>query len=362
MQHFDLECNSSLGFYIFLSKCKFEQTGMSVNRLQELTKKSNQDCSQQELVLRMGIYQNVGYCFGAIIGGILSDLYGRRSTALYFSVAWNILAWIFVFVKQRFLSDICYFGIILCCSVVNVTTFVNFAEIADKKNRILCIYTIPTYIIGGLLTKYVSRTISSWMYQQITVASSVTIMIFACWYMPESPRWLYNKNKKEKAYAQLCEISGLLYTFQLNRNLENPELENNNVLYGMFAFLCRKTKKYFILCNLLMTVSSLSYNSLRFKNILHKIYTKQFDLLTHSAEVLSFLFLLPIYMILGKRVGLCFMYFLFLTVLLVAVFTYDFQQAYIDIFGVIFSMTAINIIWLLILDIFPTFLRGTAIG
>jgi hypothetical protein len=80
--------------------------------------------------------------------------------------------------------------------------------------------------------------------------------------MPESPRWLYNKNKKEKAYAQLCEISGLLYTFQLNRDLENAELENNNVLYGMFAFLCRKTKKYFILCNLLMAVSSLSYNSL----------------------------------------------------------------------------------------------------
>jgi hypothetical protein len=38
--------------------------------------------------------------------------------------------------------------------------------------------------------------------------------------------------------------------------------------------------------------------------------------------IFSFLFLLPIYMILGKRVGLCFMYILFLTVLLVTVFTY----------------------------------------
>jgi hypothetical protein len=95
-------------------------------------------------------------------------------------------------------------------------------------------------------------------------------MIFTCWYMPESPRWLYNKHKKEKAYAQLCEISGLLYRFQLNRNLENPELENNNVLFDMFAFLCRRTKKYLILCNLLMTASGLSYNSLSMVQVLTK--------------------------------------------------------------------------------------------
>ncbi|XP_068908081.1 solute carrier family 22 member 7-like isoform X2 [Tenebrio molitor] len=238
----------------------------------------------------------------------------------------------------------------------------TFAEIADKKNRLFCIYTIPTYIVGGLLTFYISQTISSWIYQQSTIASTVIIMIFTCWYMPESPRWLYNKHKKEKAYAQLCEISGLLYRFQLNRNLENPELENNNVLFDMFAFLCRRTKKYLILCNLLMTASGLSYNSLRIKNMLRHIHTKQYNLLSRAAEVLSFLFLLPVYMILGKRVGLSFMYIVFVILLLMAAFTYDFEQAYIDIFGVIFSMTAINIIWLLILDIFPTFLRGTAIG
>jgi hypothetical protein len=86
-------------------------------------------------------------------------------------------------------------------------------------------------------------------------------MIFACWYTPESPRWLLNKNKKEQAYKQLSEISGLVY--ELKRRDDAPEnnisMGYGKVFWKMLSFMVRRKLKCFLIICLSMSIASLHY-------------------------------------------------------------------------------------------------------
>lgn len=96
---------------------------------------------------------------------------------------------------------------------------------------------------------------------QSFVASTMSIMIFACWYIPESPRWLLNKNKRKAAYEQLNDVSGLRYNINTPPHHEDPNLKKTFVPCEMFLFLYQRVLKDFVIFNLLVSISSLTYTS-----------------------------------------------------------------------------------------------------
>jgi hypothetical protein len=93
----------------------------------------------------------------------------------------------------------------------------------------------------------------------VMIASTIFIVVFACWYIPESPRWLFNKKKKKKAYDLLKEISGLKYKIGITETTEN-NLRKTTVFQKMFKFLFENKLKHFIISGLLVTISSLNYS------------------------------------------------------------------------------------------------------
>jgi hypothetical protein len=126
-------------------------------------------------------------------------------------------------------------------------------------SRLLVIYTIPYYLLGVLVLDYTSKAIHVWQYLIGFIASTNCIMIFACWYTPESARWLINKNKIKEAFQVLNEISGKLYTLPEQQE-ENVKLKKTTITYQMMLFLFTNKLKHFLIICLSMVIASLNYN------------------------------------------------------------------------------------------------------
>ncbi|CAH1371363.1 unnamed protein product [Tenebrio molitor] len=362
LKDFSTKHNGSHGFNLSLFKCHKEKHD-NITEAASLHKRAVPECTLTELVLKMICFKAVGFCSGALIGGILSDIHGRRITCLSLSIIWNFCTWSLTMSPMEYMVEMFYIVTVMCCSAINVVTFVNFAEITSRKTRILSIFSISSYTIGDHFFHNLSRKITTWKYLQSFVASTMSIMIFACWYIPESPRWLLNKNKRKAAYEQLNDVSGLRYNINTPPHHEDPNLKKTFVPCEMFLFLYQRVLKDFVIFNLLVSISSLTYTSGKLKAILHYVHTDELEFLTTVAEGIGFLFFIPVYMFLGNRFGLFFVYMLLAIEVLLALLTYDFLQAlYFNVFGMALGITTLSLIWFYILDVFPTFLRGTAVG
>lgn len=92
-------------------------------------------------------------------------------------------------------------------------------------------------------------------------------MTFASWYTPESPRWLLNNYKKQEAYRQLNEISGLVYKISIN---PCPESLRRHIAFLhsiRYLFRIKVLTQFGIIC-LSMYIAAFYYNSAcKFKNL-----------------------------------------------------------------------------------------------
>ncbi|CAH1371367.1 unnamed protein product [Tenebrio molitor] len=310
----------------------------------------------------MSVFKSIGLCLGALIGGLFADLYGRRMVSFYSCIVWNILGWIWIIIHNKHVLELAFVVAVAFCNIVNVVTFVTFGEITTKMSRLLVIYTIPYYLLGVLVLDYTSKAIHVWQYLIGFIASTNCIMIFACWYTPESARWLINKNKIKEAFQVLNEISGKLYTLPEQQE-ENVKLKKTTITYQMMLFLFTNKLKHFLIICLSMVIASLNYNFAKLRAVIHYVDTDEFGLLSIGAEAIGYLFIIPVYIFLGKTHGLFFIYILLSLAAVVALITHEFgREIYYNTFCILFGTTAVCLNWLIFLDLFPTFLRATTMG
>ncbi|XP_063923447.1 glucose transporter GlcP-like [Zophobas morio] len=317
--------------------------------------------TEKSLIVRMLKFKHLGFALGAAFGGVFADIFGRRITSFLTSVVWIIGAGVFPTLNNITLIEIWYVLLTTCASVVNVTTFVNIAEIINYRYRILIIYSINTYVAGDFLIKYITTTLESWKYALTFVTSTLTCTVFATWYSPESPRWLLNKNRRQEAYDQLSDISQRIYDIQV---VEAPNnVTKMKILVDMMKYLFKRRLKQHLVCNVLLSVSSLNYSFSKQNLIMHTVKTASYEDIANIAEALGFLTFLPVYALIGKKYGLCFC-FLFLTIThFTGIFVNDkAHEVFYDFFGTMLGILSLCICWLYCLEYFPTFLRATATG
>ncbi|CAH1371366.1 unnamed protein product [Tenebrio molitor] len=378
IKEFSIQNVSFQGFPSFsiCSKKEYFQDNNTI--LSYADNQTETECDVKNVALRMNTLKGFGYSLGALSGGVLADVFGRRITSFLFSIAWNVTSLVLVFVHSRILVESFYIIAVGCCSAVNVITLVNFAEIASKNNIILAVYTVPTYIFGDILFHFMTNGVIIWKHLMVMIASTIFIVVFACWYIPESPRWLFNKKKKKKAYDLLKEISGLKYKIGITETTEK-NLRKATVFQKMFKFLFENKLKHFIISGLLVAISSLNYSCGKLRLILHDIPMREFGLLANVAETLRFntrkfyslyvnifsslLFVVPVYIFFGKRCGMFLTYILMCVEGLMALLAKESaEKIYYDVFNIFFGFSTLCLIWLYTLYLFPTFLRATALG
>ncbi|KAL0276168.1 UNVERIFIED_CONTAM: hypothetical protein PYX00_003791 [Menopon gallinae] len=176
-------------------------------------------CKKKELAdVAQTIYM-LGVLAGSVLFGMAADKWGRKlplmATVVLQIVSGIATAYIedyVLFLVLRFLDAAATGGEM-------VVSFVICMELLSKKWRALVsvLYHVP-FFIGHCLLPVISYFIRDWRSYQLAISIPPVILLGYWWVVPESPRWLLAKNKKDDALK-------ILRTAAKVNKLPQPEME-----------------------------------------------------------------------------------------------------------------------------------------
>ncbi len=141
----------------------------------------------------------LGLLIGSIVGGRLGDKFGRKNTML---IASFIL--IPVTLGSGFVPSYASYAFLrwvtcVCMPIVWVNNIVYMLETFTPKGRMFVSVTqyCPIYYFIVALIVYLSK---DWSFIHIGTAIACCSFIPACFFIPESPRWLAQNNRYDEAY------------------------------------------------------------------------------------------------------------------------------------------------------------------
>ncbi|XP_037324308.1 organic cation/carnitine transporter 2 isoform X2 [Pungitius pungitius] len=145
----------------------------------------------------------VGYLFGSLISGHLSDRYGRKKVVFIslaaqclsvllqsFSQSWRMFCVMFLFVGASQIS-------------IYISAFVLGTEILSKTMRVLftTLGAFLFYCIGYMTLPWIAYGIRDWRTLLAVLSMTAVAYVPLWWFIPESPRWLVTQGRLEEAEA-----------------------------------------------------------------------------------------------------------------------------------------------------------------
>jgi sugar porter (SP) family MFS transporter len=163
---------------------------------------------QQELLVSILL---IGAIFGAAIGGMLADRFGRRMTliitailfiiaTLYLTMAHTLVSLLF----GRFLGGI-------AIGIASLAVPLYIAEMSSPQSRGALVslnqLAITLGILLSYLIDYVFANQSEWRYMFAFGFLPAIIFFFGLFFIPETPSWLSKQGKRTRALEILKKIS-----------------------------------------------------------------------------------------------------------------------------------------------------------
>ncbi|XP_075059372.1 solute carrier family 22 member 3 [Mixophyes fleayi] len=151
---------------------------------------------------------NLGFLIGALTLGYAADRYGRKVTYLISSFGVGLCGVVvafapnfYVLVFFRFLQGIFGKGTWMTCYVI-VTELVG-----SKQRRIVGIVVQMFFTLGVMLIPGIAYLIPTWQGIQLAISLPNFLFLLYYWFIPESPRWLLIRKKKDKAMHIMGDIA-----------------------------------------------------------------------------------------------------------------------------------------------------------
>ncbi|CAH2084667.1 unnamed protein product [Euphydryas editha] len=150
----------------------------------------------------------VGILVGSIIYGHVSDRYGRKFASLLslasqvvFVPLSSLSSELWMFIVLRFFIGTATGGTILCCYIIIV-------ELGGKSFRpyLTGFIEIP-YILGYITLPIIAYYIRDWRQLQMVTSLPWIFVIFYYFLIPESPRWLITMGYNKKAVEVLTHMA-----------------------------------------------------------------------------------------------------------------------------------------------------------
>ncbi|XP_067675030.1 organic cation transporter protein-like isoform X2 [Haliotis asinina] len=160
----------------------------------------NMVCGTRGLLSLAESIQFAGLLFGSLVFGIISDLYGRKTSVLVavvlhlgtgigIALAPNYL----VFVIIRFFNG-------AASITLFISPFVYVMEIVGPSKRTYAGVIIQFFWCFGIfLVGCLAYFIRDWHHLQLTITVPVAVLLGLYWAVPESPRWLLSVGREREA-------------------------------------------------------------------------------------------------------------------------------------------------------------------
>jgi sugar porter (SP) family MFS transporter len=194
----------------------------------------------------------IGCAAGVLIVGPLSDRFGRKVAMLLDSIIFLLASIgtaipndIWTFIAFRFIAGV---GI----GIASISTPMYIAEItpASIRGRMVAINQIA--IAGGIAAiAFINYWISQqgdqawlintgwrWMFATGIVPSLLFVILRL--FMPESPRWLIEKNREDEALAIMTKVAGADFAKSEAANIKVALAEEKGTLRELFSAKLRK--------------------------------------------------------------------------------------------------------------------------
>ncbi|WP_436325932.1 sugar porter family MFS transporter [Brevibacterium sp. FAM 27836] len=160
-------------------------------------------------------FLTIGAAFGAVIGGRLSDAFGRRSNILllacFFIVGTLACAlspnWQFLAGARFFLG--------LAVGAASTTVPVYLSELAPFERRGSLVTRNEVMIVVGQFAAFVINAIifnvwgeheGVWRFMLAVAVLPAIALLIGMLFLPESPRWLISKNRDDQALGVLKQV------------------------------------------------------------------------------------------------------------------------------------------------------------
>jgi MFS transporter, putative metabolite transport protein len=183
----------------------------------------------------IGTSMLVGMLFGGIIGGYLTDLIGRKTLFLLDMLVITIAS-----VLQFYVTDPIY--LVILRFILGVAVGADYpiagtlmAEFSPKKNRGALIGGLSAFWYIGYAVSYLAGYFmlslgdTSWKWMLLSSAIPSLLLLIARLNMPESPRWLANNGREKEANAIIQKIYGDNVILS-----EEPEIQKKATFLDMF--------------------------------------------------------------------------------------------------------------------------------
>jgi sugar porter (SP) family MFS transporter len=156
-----------------------------------------------------------GAAIGALIGGKLSDLRGRRENILMLAVIFMIGTLGCVFAPSWEVLAVFRFILGLAVGGASATVPVYLAEIAPAERRGSLVTRNEVMIVSGQFAAFIINFIifriagensDVWRYMLVVAVLPAIALLVGMLRMPESPRWLVSQGRDDDALAVLKQV------------------------------------------------------------------------------------------------------------------------------------------------------------
>ena len=152
----------------------------------------------------------LGATIGAIIGGKVADLFGRRSVLLVTAAIFGIgaLASAVAPSPAILIASRVVLGLAIGLASTNVPVYLSEVAPPEARGRIVSLFQLAVTIgiVGAYLTDYAFAGIEGWRWMLGLAVAPALVFGTGMFFLPETPRWLISGGYHEIAHRVLVRI------------------------------------------------------------------------------------------------------------------------------------------------------------
>ncbi|GMT14523.1 hypothetical protein PFISCL1PPCAC_5820, partial [Pristionchus fissidentatus] len=189
---------------------------------------------------------SLGYLFGCVAGGIVSDKYGRQFAIFFYAFISLFFGFLLYITENYYIFLFIRFCLAISNEAGDIAAYVYCMEITGTEYRsIVGSLMHAPWALGYSLLALLGYTTKSWAAIHGFTVFAHFIALILIYFLDESPRWLIVQNKKshmikaESIIRKVCEINKTTLPSDLGiiKHAEKEKWKNEHTTLGQFISL-----------------------------------------------------------------------------------------------------------------------------